>query len=414
MGYTKEALKGISWVVLFRVSTRIISFVRTAIIARLLTPAQFGTFSIAAIILSLAEILTETGINILLVQKKESIDDYINTAWVVSIFRGFLLGILIFASAPIIALFYNTPESQLLLMTISIVPVLRGFINPSVALFVKDLKFNNEFYYRTAIFFIESVVTVFLAYMLKSPMSLVGGLIAGAIFEVGLSFMMVKPHPVFRFEKAKFTEIIQKGKWLTATGIFNYLYHNGDHLVVGKLLGTSALGLYDMAFRISIIPMSEVSDVIIKVTFPVFVKISDDLERMKRAFIRSILLVSIVSICVGAVLVLFSELIIRILLGPQWVAAAPVLQVLAIFGVIRGISISVIAPMYAAQKQEMVTVITFVSLIGMALTIVPFIQMWGLLGAGYSMIFGSVVALPVIGYFIYKLFTDTKSHHVSA
>jgi len=95
MGYTKQTIKGISWIGAFRIVTRIISFARTALLARLLTPRDFGVFGIATLVLSFLEIVTETGINIILVQKKENINEFINTAWVTSIIRGVLISIFI-------------------------------------------------------------------------------------------------------------------------------------------------------------------------------------------------------------------------------------------------------------------------------------------------------------------------------
>ena len=94
MGYTKDAIRGISWIGFFRIATRGISYVRIVILARILTPSQFGAVDIALLTLSITEIFTETGINIFLYQQKEKIDKYINTAWVVSIVRGLFIGLI--------------------------------------------------------------------------------------------------------------------------------------------------------------------------------------------------------------------------------------------------------------------------------------------------------------------------------
>src|SRR3989344_309860 len=112
MGYTSPAIKGISWMTLLRVSTRGITFLRLAILARILTPAQFGIFGIATIVLSFFEVLTETGINIFLIQKKDEAYKYINSAWIVSIFRGFLIAFILISSAPLIITFFNSPNSH--------------------------------------------------------------------------------------------------------------------------------------------------------------------------------------------------------------------------------------------------------------------------------------------------------------
>ncbi len=161
-----------------------------------------------------------------------------------------------------------------------------------------------------------------------------------------------------------------------------------------------------MAYKVSMLPISEGSDVIGQVMFPVYVKMRGDIQRLKRAYFRSVLLIAGVAIPLGGLFLLFPDLIIRIILGDQWLAASSVLQVLALFGVMRAISISCIAPLYALEKQEYVTVITLISLGGMLATVFPFIEWWGLVGAGYAALAGTIIAFPVIFYAINKVFQE--------
>ena len=145
-GYTKDAVRGFSWIGSFRISSRMISFLRTILIARILSPAQFGVFGITAFVLSFAEIITETGINILLIQEKGNVKSYFNTAFVISVIRGFIISVLILISAPFIANFFNNEDLIPLLQLVSFVPFIRGFINPAVILFLKNLDYKREFY----------------------------------------------------------------------------------------------------------------------------------------------------------------------------------------------------------------------------------------------------------------------------
>ena len=150
MGYSSEAIKGVSWVSLLRFVFRSSGFLRTAVLARLLTPHQFGLFGVAAIVLGLVEMFTETGINVFLIQMREKniLDKYIDTAWTVSIIRGLIIGLLIIITSPLIAKFFNSPTSIYLLMLISLVPIIRGFINPAIVNFQKHLRFQNDFWFR--------------------------------------------------------------------------------------------------------------------------------------------------------------------------------------------------------------------------------------------------------------------------
>lgn len=404
MGYFKDTVKGISWMASLRLITRIFTFVRIAIIARILTPSQFGLFGIASLVLSLIEILTETGINVFLIQEKREIKKYLDTAWIISIVRGVLITLSIIIITPFIVMFFNVPDILSLLLFISIVPLIRGFINPSVVKFQKNLLFHKEFYFRTSLFFIDSLISVILAFITRDVSSFVWGLVVSAFFEAILSFLIIKPTPVLKLNFHIAKEIISCGKWVTASGIFNYIFSNGDNIVVGKLLGTASLGLYQTGYKISTLPISEVSDVIAKVTFPVFVKISSDYKRLKKAFIKSILIVFLFTIPFGLILFIYTKEIVNLVLGEQWLDVIPAVKVLAIFGIVRTVSGYCTALFLGVKKQKFVTIVTFVSAFGLMIVIVPLVLKFGIVGAAFSALIGSILSIPFFVYLYRKIF----------
>src|SRR3989344_2694613 len=115
MGYFKDAVKGVSWMTAFRILYRAIGLVRIAIIAHLLTPLALGVFGIVSLVLAFLEIITETGINVFLIQEKDEAEGYFNTAWVLSILRGIIISLLIVIAAGPISDFFNSPASKNLL-----------------------------------------------------------------------------------------------------------------------------------------------------------------------------------------------------------------------------------------------------------------------------------------------------------
>jgi len=403
MGYKKTAITGVSWMSFFRIITRVLSFLKIAVLARILTPTQFGIFGIGFLVLTFLEIFLETGINVILIQVKKDINAYIDSAWVVSIVRGILLSLLILASAPFIANFFNTPKALGILLLISLIPLVRGFINPAEVKFRKELNFRYEFWFRLAIFFTDTVVTIIIVFITHSIYSLVFGLLAGAITEVILSFILVKPIPKLRLRSGYLGEIIHRGKWITAYGIFNYIGENGDNIVVGKLLGSTSLGIYQMAYKLSILPISEVSDVVSQVVFPVYTKIENDTKRLIKAFLKTTIAISLGSLLVGGIIYFFSSEIILIVLGSQWISAAPVLKILSLYGILRAISGPASALFLAKGKQNFVTVMVFARFVVLSATIYPLISAFGMIGAGYSALLSVLAEIPIIIYFILKI-----------
>ena len=406
MGYTKQAIKGISWIAALRTSTRIVAIVRTALLARILTPSQFGIFGIASLVLAFFEVLTETGINVFLVQQKKDVKEYINSAWFISISRGIFLSVIIVLLAPFIADFFNSKDSYSLLLLIALVPLIKGFINPAIITFQKELKFQNEFWIRFILFLIESSLVVILASVTKNVSSFVWGLIVGAVIEVVLSFVFIKPLPKIKFELASIKVIIGKGKWLTALSIFSYIAREGDNAVVGKILGTSSLGLYQVAYKLSTLPLSEITDVLNKVVFPLYVKISDDYKRLFRAFFKISLINCFTAIILGTIIFIYAKEIILILVGDRWINAAPVVRILTVYGSLRAI-FGTFSPLFlAVGRQDYVASMTFLRVVGLGITIVPFVMTYGIMGAGYAAIFSIIIELPVILYYAKKIYKE--------
>lgn len=403
MGYTREAVIGISWLGAFRLFSRVLSFLRTIIIARILSPSQFGVYGVATLLLALIEILTETGINVFLIQKKEDIDRYINTAWIVSIIRGFLISIVILVSARFVSDFFRNPEVFSLLMLISVVSFIRGFINPSVVKFQKELNFNKEFYYRSSIFLIETLASILLLFVMRNPIALIYGLLAGAVFEVIISFKFVNPKPTFNFNRKIFKEIVSRGKWITGAGIFGYLFQNGDNVVVGRVLGTGPLGIYDMAYSISMLPVNEISDIVARVTFPVYVKISDDIKRLRRAYLKTSIITVLLVTPILLIFLIFPRHLILLFLGPNWIEAENVIRVLSILAFINILSSPTGAVFFAVGKQKYLTLLTGISLVIMLVSIIPLINTFGLVGVAISVAISSAVAFPFQLYLLIKV-----------
>lgn len=404
MNYSKSALKGISWYSLLRLIVRSLILVKVAILAHVLLPSQFGEFGAAAIALGLFEIFTETGINPFLLQEKTDPATYINTAWIISIVRGLLISALIFLASPFIAVFFHNPSLRNLLYMICLVPVIRGFINPLIIKFQKNLEYKNESFYRLTIITVELVVTVVLAVLTHSVYSFVWGLIASALVEVLLSHTIIKIRPVFQFDSNQAKTILHRGKWVTGFGVLDYVYTQGDNTVVGRLMDQSSLGIYQNAYKISAFPLTEIGEVFYKVTFPIFVQFSDNLPRLRSAAVKSAVLLTGTLFVASVSLFFLAQPLVQIVLGPNWSATVPVVKALAFLGFFRGCIYCFNPVFMAIKKQQIVTYITAVSTIGLLVTIVPFVSRWGLLGAAYSAMIGSIVAIPVALFFIIRLF----------
>jgi len=409
MSYFHTTLRGLTWATALRVFIRGLTVLRTAILARLLLPVDFGAFGIASMTLYLMEIFTETGINSFLIQEKDDLDRYVNTAWLVSIIRGTLISLIILTTSSLVSTFFHAPDTLPLLYLTSVIPFIRGFINPASIKFQKQLDFHKEFFYRSAILIPETVATLLFVFNNHSALGLIQGLVVSAVVEVILSFVVISPRPRVHFELAQVRLILGRGKWVTGYGLLDYIYSQGDNIVVGRVLGQTPLGIYQNAYKICALPLTEVVNVFYTVSFPLFTNMREDLTRLRRGVLKTISVMFMVNLAVSVLIFLLANPLVLLLLGPNWLSAVPVIRVLAFLGVVRG-TVNSFNPLFMAlKKAKYVTIITLFSTLGLLITIYPLVIKYGIVGAGLSAMIGAGVALPIAAFFTIRTFRELKN-----
>lgn len=404
MGYLKDTLKGISWMTALSGLTKAVAVFKIAILARILSPSQFGNYGIALLVLGFLEVLTETGINVFLIQEKDETKTYLDSAWVVSMIRGTLIALLILTISPLVLTFFKTPQVANLLYLVAAVAFTRGFINPMEVSFQKNLAFVKVFFFQGSLYLIDAGVAIGLGILTRSESAMIISMLVAAVTEVILSFVIFKERPMLHLDKEKFLKVINSGKWITGAGIFSYIFMNIDNVVVGRFLGTTNLGFYQQAYTISTLPVSGVNDIFNKVMFPVFVKISEEGKRLKEAFYRAFGLIFAASIIFGLGILFFSKPIVLIFLGDKWLPIEPVLKVLAVFGILKSVLVSTYSLFLSLKMQKAVMLSELTGIIGMGIAIYPMVMKFGIVGAGYSTIIAVICSLPVVIISIRRIF----------
>ncbi len=403
MTYLKKTISGFFWTSALSGSIRVLAFAKIVVLARILLPSQFGEFAVVGMILAFLEIITETGINVFLIQEKDSLVTYIDTAWVVSILRGLVIAALIIVAAGPVANFFHISTARNLLLLASLIPFFRGFINPASIKFQKELSFATDFWYRFSIVTIEIGLTAVLAMMTRSAVSLVWGLVGSAIFEVVVSWLFISPRPQAKLNYQQVKTVLGRGKWVTGFGLFDYVFSTIDNVVVGRLLGSYALGIYQYAYKLSLLPGTQVNDIYYKTTTPVYVKMREDQKSLSRAVTLGTSTLVTVQLIVGLAIYQLADPLVRLGLGPNWLAAIPVVKVLAILSAVRGAALSLNSLFVALQKQKYVAIMSGVSMLVMVVLIVPAGRQAGLSGAAWAAVIAATLALPLTGYFATKI-----------
>ena len=382
--FSKKVIQGSVWIFSLRIINRGLGFIRTIILAKLLSPDDFGLLGIAMLAISTLETFTETGFQTALVQTDEKVDTYLDSVWTVSAIRGILLFSIIFFSAPLIAKFFNSPDAIFVIKVIALSSFISGFRNIGVVLFQKDLEFGKQFVYELSGTFVNLLVSISVAFILRNIWALVWGGLAAHCVQLILSFIIHPYHPRFKLDPNKIKSLLPFGKWIFGSSIVTFLVTNGDDIFVGKILGTTALGLYQMAFLISNLSATEVALVVSRVTFPVYSKIQKDSQRLSSAYSDVLQIVAFLSILIAGGIFILAPEFTKIFLSEKWLPMVPAMQVFALASVARSI-VATTSPVFSAiGRPDLGTKFQTLRLILLVMLIYPFTLHWGLTGASWA------------------------------
>jgi len=404
---SKTVARGGIWIFGLRIVNRGFALIRTIILARLLAPHDFGLFGIAVLAISTIETFSQTGFQAALVQKKNNIESYLDTAWTISAIRGIILFLILFSSAPIIAKFFDSAQVTLIIKVIAVSTLLSGFRSISIVFFQKQFEFNKQFYYEISATFVGLTVAIILAFILRNVWALVWGELVANFVRVFMSYIIYSYRPRIKLEKEKIHKLFGFGKWVMGSSMLSFLIIQGDDIFVGKMLGVTVLGLYQMAYLISNLPTTEITHVISQVTFPAYSKLQDNLPKLRESYLKVLQLTAILSFPIAGLIFALAPDFIKIFLGEKWMPMVPAMQIMVLFGLIRSIGATTGPIFDAVGRPDIGTKIIMAKFIIFAVIIYPFIDTWGIVGAAWATVLNALIMNPVADYQVIKIIRCT-------
>jgi O-antigen/teichoic acid export membrane protein len=382
-GLKTRVARGGIWIFALRLGSQLLNLLRLIILARLLAPNDFGLMGIALLGMATLQTFSEPGFRSALIQRKERAEDYYDTAWTITILRGAGLSAILFVVAPGIALFFGSPAAVTLVRAIALSILLQAFNNIGTIRFQKELEFDKQFVYQLSGTLVDFIVAVGAALLLRNAWALLLGLLAGDAVRLLASYIMVAYRPRLELDWRKTRELWSYGRWVLGLTILTFLATQGDDIVVGRALGAAALGFYQLAYRISNLPASEFSRLISTVTFPAFSKVQDNLQLLRRSYIKVLRFSALCAFPVAALIFALAAEFTAVVLGEKWLPMVPAMRILAITGLCR--SIAGPGPLFMAiGKPELRTKMQTAGMLAMAILIVPLTLRWGIAGAAIA------------------------------
>lgn len=322
-----DIVKGTAWVTALRLGVRGLGFISTLILARLLMPEDFGLVALASLIAASIELFGAFNFDIWLVRHSQPKRDDYDTVWTLALIRDLLIALMVIALAVPAAAWFGDPDLEQVLQVLAAATVVKAFRNIGVVDFRRDMQFDREFRFLGLSKLCSFVVTVALAFTLRNYWALLGGIVAGALSRLLLSYMLhpYRPRPSLCLAR----KVLKFSRWLLLLGITGFVYRRIQGLVIGKSMGSEALGFFSMAEEISEFATSELLIPLRRVLVPAYSRIQQDMPRLRMSFTDTFSLIILLGVPLTAGIALLAEPLVQVLLGDRWLPVVPIMRILA-------------------------------------------------------------------------------------
>jgi O-antigen/teichoic acid export membrane protein len=391
------------WVAIRQLVVRGLTIVQLLLLARILSPDDFGLFAVANMAYAFIEAMTFLGFGHALIQRKTVEPIHLNTLFTVNIVRGALLGMMVFALAGPVSWLMNSTESKGLIAAIGLLPLIMGLNNPAMILFQKELQMKQELVFHLAGAITNLCISMALALQGYGAWALIAGLISQALMQLVFSYLIQSYRPSLQFSRATFSEMFHFGKWLLVSQGLKYFSNNLPSWVIGHYIGVQALGLYHVAGRFSQSIGNEFSALISTVAFPAFAKLQTNEEKLAKAYIRSQKIALSASFLIFSCMIALSKPFVNIFLGDKWRGAEILIALLAIVGMVQSIGAQA-EILKALNLTKFIAKFSLIRLLMVIALIFFTTNRWGVSGAVVAILVPTLITLaPSMSIILRKL-----------
>lgn len=333
-GNKVKVLSGTSWTLFDQFFTQGFQFVISIILARLIPPSEYGLLAMVLVFISVSTVFVDFGFGRALIQKKNLSEEDLSSVFWFNVSAGFLLSLVLFSFSGPISDFYEQPRLVLITQVISITFLISSFSAIQTTILTRDLSFKKLSIVRILAMVISSAVSITMAFLGYGVWSLVAATLSQGVATALMLWFSSAWRPKFIFSKSALKSVLSFGASVTMSDLINTGAINLVNSLIGKSLGSAALGIYRKAIQLQILPLSSVANSIGKVMYPVFSSIQDDKEKSAVIFLKISRMISFISIPLMFLLSLLSTEFVLGLFGSKWEKMIIVFQFLCLRGAI--------------------------------------------------------------------------------
>ncbi|HEY7784768.1 MAG TPA: lipopolysaccharide biosynthesis protein [Pyrinomonadaceae bacterium] len=385
----KRVRSGVAWSASSSIVGQVIGLIRSIVIARLLIPEDFGLLGMALTVIAGLTSLTTIGLDHSIVSNKfadqSALKSHLNTVWSAELVRSLIVALLVILSAYPLAIFYGQPRLRLIIPVLSLNILIQGFQNIGLVILRKEIGFARIFWYELASHVSGIVVTIGLVLALRNVWSLVVGLVTSTALSVMLSYAFHSYRPRLSYDKVAFQRAMTFGKFALVIAVASYITTMADNIMVGRLLGTNALGNYALAYNLASVPIGMLVFALGRVLFPAYAEIAANRPQdLERVFIKVFTISSLILITVTVPIFLLAREIVQLLFGPTWATAGSALKVLSLIIPLRGLTLIISMVFFGLNRPKQVAAGKILEAIVFLVFLYPLILAFGVTGAAWA------------------------------
>lgn len=412
MTLTVKVFKSGFWATAIKVVSKGMGLIRIIVLARLLSPEDFGLMAVVLLTIEFFYLFSQFKVDMALIQNRGNIDAYLGTAWALAIGRGLLICLTMLIASPVLASFFNNEGAKTYIQVAAFAPLVLGLCNPRLVYLDKELNFKKKFYYEFCGAIVDMTVSITLAVIFKNVWALIAGLLMGNLTRLIVSFLIMPARFELSFDGAKAKELFNFGKWIFLSGILLFLSTRGGDLFVGKLVGLTALGYYQMALRVSTLVPVEIENVFNQVVFPAYSKIQDDRVRLKKALLKVGQANNFINFPLAILTCYFAPDITKYVLGDKWVSIIPLIQTFALMTMCYSLGTPFNSYYISIGRTDIIFRLRMVHTFILFSFIYSLTIKYGVFGASLAVFLSALVVIPVNVFVAKRMIRFTVKEYV--
>ncbi len=334
----RQVVVGVGWSAFARIGSQFFQFVITVILARLLSPTEFGLIGMVAVFINFAALFSELGFAEALIQLKVVEEWHLSSVFWLNLGLGFVLLLLFYFLSPLIAGFYNEAILAPITAFIGLNFVIGAFNDVQMALLQRNMDFRRLVIINLVSIIAGGLVAIIMATMGFGVWSLVAQMLVQTLAEVILMWRTTDWKPRFLIDRRALRELMGFSLNLTGANSLNFWVRNLDNLLIGRFVSAGALGLYRQAYALLLLPTNQITQMLSNVMFPALSRIQDEKFRVKVIMLKAQRVIALLSMPMVVGMFVVLESFVMAILGEKWIGIIPIFRVLCLVGILQPVN----------------------------------------------------------------------------